>query len=351
LGDTQCDIANRVESFRRENVGATIVLSADYTYYNNDLVDTVTFGNGSTKSYEYDAAHRVTAIEYMTGANQLLRLVYTYDDRNLVTHIDEYEGGVDVGDVHFVYDERGRLTSEIRTHAGDLSRSYNLAYEYDQAGNRIKKTDHGPFGNDLVTTYHYDYENTDWESDYNQLMWSETCQTSGGMFGMMGPMGPGGGGGGPCVDVSKTYYYYNDEGNVTNVFTENLAPVGGEKRYSATALVYAKNNRTVTFAVGEEWTDETDYEAVWGREYRYDQARARYLRTVLDPVELNNGGYVGEEIWSQYGERSERKRAATGKASRDARVRPATCPEEASTMRVTGGRTKSTPTTPRTWAT
>jgi RHS repeat-associated protein len=115
-----------------------------------------------------------------------------------------------------------------------------------------------------------------------------------------GPMGPGGGGGGPCVDVSKTYYYYNDEGNVTNVFTENLAPVGGEKPYSSTALVYAKNNRTVTFAIGEEWTDETDYEAVWGREYRYDQARARYLRSVLDPVALSNGEYTGEAIWSQY---------------------------------------------------
>jgi RHS repeat-associated protein len=103
-----------------------------------------------------------------------------------------------------------------------------------------------------------------------------------------------------CETTSEIYYYYYDEGNVTNVFTENLAPVGGEKPFSATALVYAKNNRTVTFAVGEEWTDETDYEAVWGREYRYDQARARYLRSVLDPVALSNGEYTGEAIWSQY---------------------------------------------------
>ncbi|MGD2110518.1 MAG: hypothetical protein PVI86_14155, partial [Phycisphaerae bacterium] len=305
----QYDVANRVTSFLRENPGSTIVLSAAYTYFDNDQLDTVTFGNGTSTSYEYDAARRVTAIEHKHGSTQLLRLEYTYDDRNLVTHIDEYDDGDDVADVDFDYDARGRLTSDVRDHTGDLSRSYNLAYEYDPAGNRETKTETLPFGNKLITTYHYDHENPNWQSDYNQLMYSETCQTSGGMFGMMGPMGPGGGGGGPCVDVSKTYYYYNDEGNVTNVFTENLAPVGGEKPYSSTALVYAKNNRTVTFAVGEEWTDETDYEALWGREYRYDQARARYLRTVLGPEELENGNFVGTDTWSQYGERSERKRA------------------------------------------
>jgi RHS repeat-associated protein len=238
----------------------------------------------------------------MHGTTQLMRLEYIYDDRGLVTNIDEYEGGSKVADVDFTYDSRGRLRSEVRNHTGDPSRSYDLAYEYDQAGNRTKKTKKVDLLSDLVTTYHYDYEDSNWQSDYNQLMWSETCQTSGGMFGRMGPMGPGGGGGGgPCLPVSRTYYYYyNDEGNVVNVFTQNLAPSGGEKPYSTTVLSYAKNNRTVTFAIGEEWTDETDYEVVWGREYRYDEPRARYLRSVLDPAALNNGEYSGEEIWSQY---------------------------------------------------
>jgi hypothetical protein len=42
-------------------------------------------------------------------------------------------------------------------------------------------------------------------------------------------------------------------------------------------------------------------------------------------------------LYVHQGERSERKRAATGKAGEDARVRPATCPEGVSTTRTTGG--------------
>jgi hypothetical protein len=43
------------------------------------------------------------------------------------------------------------------------------------------------------------------------------------------------------------------------------------------------------------------------------------------------------DLYVHQGERSEREHAATGKASRDARVRPATCPEGERTMRTTGG--------------
>jgi RHS repeat-associated protein len=43
------------------------------------------------------------------------------------------------------------------------------------------------------------------------------------------------------------------------------------------------------------------------------------------------------DLYVHQGERSERERAATGKPGEDARVRPATCPEGASTTQTTGG--------------
>jgi len=113
-------------------------------------------------------------------------------------------------------------------------------------------------------------------------------------------MGALGGIGGLCIPVTRTYYYYNDDGNVTNVVTQNLSPSPGEKPFSSSWLTYAGDERTVTFSVGEEWTDETDHEIVWAREYRYDQARARYLHRVLDPDELEQGNLVGDDTWSQY---------------------------------------------------
>ncbi len=88
---------------------------------------------------------------------------------------------------------------------------------------------------------------------------------------------------------------------MTRVVTEDLDPDPGEKPFTATRLEYAKNGRTVTFAVGERWTDDYDYEILWGREYRYDGARERYLDRELDPLELMDDNIVPlSETWSDY---------------------------------------------------
>ncbi|MBE7455214.1 MAG: RHS repeat-associated core domain-containing protein [Planctomycetia bacterium] len=61
---------------------------------------------------------------------------------------------------------------------------------------------------------------------------------------------------------------------------------------------------------GESWEadgkDKDDcpdnYEITWGREFRYDAARARYLNRELDPVELQTYGYTVSlsDTWSDY---------------------------------------------------
>ncbi|GMU38970.1 MAG: hypothetical protein AMXMBFR22_31610 [Phycisphaerae bacterium] len=61
---------------------------------------------------------------------------------------------------------------------------------------------------------------------------------------------------------------------------------------------------------GESWEadgkDKDDcpdnYEITWGREFRYDAARARYMNRELDPVELQTYGYTVSlsDTWSDY---------------------------------------------------
>jgi len=68
------------------------------------------------------------------------------------------------------------------------------------------------------------------------------------------------------------------------------------------------------------------------------QGRASLGGSVVERYVYTPYGQVTVHAETGYGgERSERERAATGKASMDASVRPATCPEEVSTRRTTGG--------------
>jgi hypothetical protein len=108
---------------------------------------------------------------------------------------------------------------------------------------------------------------------------------------------------------ATTWYYYNNSGNVTRVVTNEE----GTNNYVAHRMDYFTNGQAVEYVMGETWTWDGNPEHA---PTAYDVTYARQFR---------------------YGERSERERAAIGKAGRDARVRPATCPQRDRTMRSTGG--------------
>ncbi len=69
---------------------------------------------------------------------------------------------------------------------------------------------------------------------------------------------------------------------------------------------YAVNDQTATMIIGETWNwdgvgDPTAYDITYGREFRYDQARARYLTRVLDPAALEAGNLTTvSKVWSDY---------------------------------------------------
>ncbi|HNQ21789.1 MAG TPA: RHS repeat protein [Phycisphaerae bacterium] len=61
------DVGGRVEYYRRGPVQGDPVMTATYTYYDDNRVHTVTLGNGGTTQYTYDVAGRVAEIERRPG--------------------------------------------------------------------------------------------------------------------------------------------------------------------------------------------------------------------------------------------------------------------------------------------
>jgi hypothetical protein len=133
---TQVDAANRVLWVeRRASAGGAVLMRADYTYFNNDQVQSViynngTSGNGASTWYTYDAARRVTRIEHRApGGAVMLALDYAYYANDLPQTITESGATVTTATgTTFTYDRRRRLTDEQRTG----SNPYHFAYGYDK---------------------------------------------------------------------------------------------------------------------------------------------------------------------------------------------------------------------------
>ncbi|MEE9297179.1 MAG: RHS repeat-associated core domain-containing protein [Phycisphaerae bacterium] len=151
--------------------------AVDYGYLDNrDLVASITCGNGTMNTYDYDDADRVKLIEHsIVGQSPFLSLVYWYDGRDLIIQIDETDENGFVTTVTFDYDARRRLTRETRI-SGGPSPEYDLEYTYDAGGNRELKIDHY---NGTTTTYTYDVDDpAAYNHKANRLMSYETRQDS-----------------------------------------------------------------------------------------------------------------------------------------------------------------------------
>ena len=171
----QLDTANRVQSYRRGPANDP-VLTATYTYYDDDRVHTVSFGNGASIEYTYDDARRLTDIEHRNALDALvLGMSYEYYDNDLPSELEESNAFGVTATVSFNYDTRGRLIEEERT----TSLPYHFSYEYDQGGNREKKIDER---NELSVTYVYDIQMPlQFGSDNNRLEYTATLDMADGM--------------------------------------------------------------------------------------------------------------------------------------------------------------------------
>ncbi len=289
----QTDVAGRVTYLRRGPDGSEI-MTALYDYGDNDdgLVDHITYGNNASVWYEYDDARRLEKIIHRDGQTpaptEFLILEYEYTDRDEVARISEYHGSLDPNFVvTFTYDNRGRLIREKREDEVLVTDVYDITYEYNHTGNRTVKQD---TVNNTRVVYHYDLEDpSEYDSKNNQLMYYQEFDTS-------GPGDP--------VLVSTTWYYYTFMGNVERVVTS----AKDSDLHESTWFRYAVNDQTATMIIGETWNwngvdppDPQSYDITYGREFRYDQARARYLTRVLDPAALEAGNLTTvSKVWSDY---------------------------------------------------
>jgi len=291
---TLLDVAGRV-SFVRRGPQAPPLMTAMYTYYANGQVQSVTYGNGASIWYTYDNGNRLQQIVHKDWTFQVLHtLHYTYNNRDLPTLLTESGTAVPAATTTFEYDDRGKLISETRISAGDDD--YDITYVYDQVGNRTYMAD-TLTGQYVEYSYDTDVDPEDpeppYESRNNRLMFYKTYD-GGGL-------------------LSTTWYIYNDCGNVTRVISKDerqTPPPEVNPMFTSTWLEYGKNGSAVTYVVGESWRwdeenepDDHTYVIYYGREYRYDGARQRYLNRELDPWQLRAGNRVevpAGTFWSDY---------------------------------------------------
>jgi len=106
--------------------------STTYTYDEVGNPININYPNNIQASYAFDALHRLTRLTNQNQLNQnkLSEFIYTYDSAGRRSRIESLDGVTD-----YVYDALGELTREINN---SLSNQYQITYEYDASGNRIR---------------------------------------------------------------------------------------------------------------------------------------------------------------------------------------------------------------------
>jgi len=101
-----------------------------YTYYNNDLMQTVTDARGAITVFLYNGRHLVTNMNFTVSGSVAAtpNVSFGYDSAGNRTSMTD-----GLGSVSYVYNTNSQLTSETRTFTG-LAGSYGLSYSYGLGG-------------------------------------------------------------------------------------------------------------------------------------------------------------------------------------------------------------------------
>ncbi len=138
-----------------------------YLYDCLERLEQIRCGNGIRTSYQYDADGNVSHLETRMGSDILLSFRYQYDgNENRLTKTGVQGPATDGSsalEITCQYDVRGQLLEENRKDAV-------FRYNYDAAGNRIRKEETGENRN-IETVYSY--------NEKNQLINTEEIRTDG----------------------------------------------------------------------------------------------------------------------------------------------------------------------------
>jgi len=132
------------------SVSSPYVVFARFSYYPNDAVKGIQYGNGLLMNYTYDRVSRIS-LEQLNNTSThttLLRLAYAYNNTGTVASILGQVNQANVNE-QYRYDPLQRLVSSSVT---SQATNTQLSYTYDNVGNRLSQTLNG-------TTTSYSYNN------------------------------------------------------------------------------------------------------------------------------------------------------------------------------------------------
>ena len=211
----------------------------------------------------------------------------------------------DVWQVEFTYDNRNRLTRETRTKTSaepDVV-EYDIAYEYDQLGNRTVRTDHvcGPAAAGCVreTFYHYDVDvdpnQLTYATHHNRLLSYEVYDTSDPNAAAL------------LRTVRYTYYDTGQASNIT-VFDEQQTPDPNSHVWHHDVALHYYTHGPLKLAVWGKWQEDENgpidatYQVIKAREFRWDSGRARYLSADIATPQNDSQYWTldGDPVWTDY---------------------------------------------------
>ncbi|MBO0888482.1 RHS repeat protein, partial [Candidatus Bathyarchaeota archaeon] len=131
---------------RQTNVTSSKLPYTKLTYYSNDQVKSVVYGNGLTGNYTYDVLSRPRNSTVYNGSSKLMSLVYSYNRTGTVLSVKGQVNGVSDTEL-YKYDMVSRLTNSTITLG---AASTKLLYTYDSMGNRLQQN-----SNNVLTSYSY----------------------------------------------------------------------------------------------------------------------------------------------------------------------------------------------------
>ena len=248
--------ATTLELNRIDPPAGTSLGSRTYTYDPYGRVRTYTSGRNITETYTYDAADRVTRVEYGDGSTP--DVTYVYDAAGRVeTRTDAS------GITTYSYDPLGRLKTRQHTAGGGL-----LTYEYDLVGNLVAETDgagqttHTYDGRNLLTstatpdgrTIRYAYDSDARRTD----TWFATNTDN-------------------TTWAAHTYTDYDDSGRITRLYTarnsDDTARVSDlEYSYTSPGPTASCASASVAGDTGLRWS-KTDHVAGNTTSYCYEANR------------------------------------------------------------------------------
>jgi RHS repeat-associated protein len=180
---------------------------------------------------------------------------------------------------------------------------YDIAYEYDQLGNRTVRTDYvcgtAAPGCGRETFYHYDVDvdpnQLTYATHHNRLLSYEVYDTSDPNAAAL------------LRTVRYTYYDTGQASNIT-VFDEQQTPDPNAHVWHHDVALHYYTHGPLKLAVWGRWQEDENgpiastYQVIKAREFRYDSARGRYMSADIATPQNDSQYWTldGDPVWTDY---------------------------------------------------